>query len=339
LQSAHQSIWYGVAAGFNTTSDFISTRTGLQGFNRYSYCTNNPLKYTDPSGYRRKPDGWDLDQSVALNGGISPGGRMGPGSGKHWSDGFHGSYSYNWRSGLYLDNKGGVASYETVFNNYIQPNSSLPSEGKYAIGSISLGNRGIWLQYTIRYGYDDLIGVNSQANELFGSETINSLIGFSGSFYKDFWDDAQGGGGNLLKDLTDITGWASTIRTAGEMDWNSMTKAQQQKVAYNMQKSLKSNGTRMYTRDIKANINGNFKSLNYKLGAASGLLIVADVYMKGEIRPSHVVNGIMTGVGLSGWGSPVAAVYFLTDLGMGLFYDGGLSGYIDDTWGSPLYDF
>lgn len=57
LQSAHQSIWFGVAAGFNTTSDFISTCTGLQGFNRYSYCTNNPLKYTDPSGYRRKPDG------------------------------------------------------------------------------------------------------------------------------------------------------------------------------------------------------------------------------------------------------------------------------------------
>ncbi len=122
-------------------------------------------------------------------------------------------------------------------------------------------------------------------------------------------------GDNLLKNLTDITGWASTIRTTSEMDWNSMTKAQQQKVAYNMQKSLKSNGTRMYTRDIKANINGNFKSLNYKLGIASGLLIVADVYRTGELRPSHVVNGIMTGVGLTVWGSPAAAV------------------------GGPLYDF
>jgi len=123
------------------------------------------------------------------------------------------------------------------------------------------------------------------------------------------------------------------------MDWNSMTKAQQQKVAYNMQKSLKSNGTNMHTKQIKANVNGNFKSLNYKLGAVSGALIVADVYMKGEIRPSHVVNGIMIGVGLTVWGSPVAAGYFLIDLGMGAFYDGGLSGYIDDTWGSPLYDF
>ena len=55
--------------------------------------------------------------------------------------------------------------------------------------------------------------------------------------------------------------------------------------------------------------------------------------------PSHAINTLMTGVGLTGWGGSVAAVYFLTDLGMGLFYDGGLSGYIDDTWGSPLYDF
>lgn len=57
LQPAHQSNWNGVAAGLSTTSGFISTHTGLQSFNRYSYCTNNPLKYTDPSGYRRKPDG------------------------------------------------------------------------------------------------------------------------------------------------------------------------------------------------------------------------------------------------------------------------------------------
>ena len=165
---------------------------------------NNPLKYTDPSSYRRKPDGWDQPR-VALNGGISPGGRMGPGSGKHWSDGFHGSYSYNWRSGLYLDNRGGVVSYETAFNNYIQPNSSLPSEGKYAIGSISLGSRGIWLQYTIQNGYDDLKGVNSQANELFGSETINRLIGFSRSLYQDFWDDAtEQGGSNWVNTTNNI---------------------------------------------------------------------------------------------------------------------------------------
>lgn len=175
--------------------------------------------------------------------------------------------------------------------------------------------------------------INKDKNYLlFGIKNI-------GSTGNNLENGPSGQGGNLLKDLTDITGWASTIRTAGEMDWNSMTKAQQQKVAYNMQKSLKSNGTRMYTRDIKANINGNFKSLNYKLGAASVVLIGADIWAKGEIRPSHAVNAIMTGVGLTVWGSPVAAGYFLIDFGMGAFYDGGLSGFIDDKWGSPLYDF
>jgi len=68
-------------------------------------------------------------------------------------------------------------------------------------------------------------------------------------------------------------------------------------------------------------------------------MIGADIWAKGEIRPSHAVNAVMTGIGLTVWGSPVAAGYFLIDLGMGAFYDGGLSGYIDDSWGSSLYDF
>ena len=37
----------------------VQSPTYTQNYNRYSYCLNNPLKYTDPSGYTYKPDDWN----------------------------------------------------------------------------------------------------------------------------------------------------------------------------------------------------------------------------------------------------------------------------------------
>src|SRR5205814_655334 len=36
---------------FVSSDSIIETPDGLQGYNRYSYALNNPLKYTDPSGH------------------------------------------------------------------------------------------------------------------------------------------------------------------------------------------------------------------------------------------------------------------------------------------------
>ena len=64
-----------------------------QNYNRYSYCLNNPLKYTDPSGYSYKPDDWDKANSVSnpwFNAGRT--GNIGPGSSNHWSDSYRTEY-------------------------------------------------------------------------------------------------------------------------------------------------------------------------------------------------------------------------------------------------------
>ena len=38
----------------------VNNHTGnSQNYNRFSYALNNPLKYTDPSGYSYKPDDWN----------------------------------------------------------------------------------------------------------------------------------------------------------------------------------------------------------------------------------------------------------------------------------------
>ena len=39
-----------VLGRFLTPDNFVQMPTSAQSFNRYSYCLNNPLKYTDPSG-------------------------------------------------------------------------------------------------------------------------------------------------------------------------------------------------------------------------------------------------------------------------------------------------
>jgi hypothetical protein len=79
---------------------FIAEPHNAQNYNRYSYALNNPLRYTDPSGYYHDPieeadNKLFLDSSGGGSGGGSwnywgfngTGGR-GPGSGNHWSDQF-----------------------------------------------------------------------------------------------------------------------------------------------------------------------------------------------------------------------------------------------------------
>jgi hypothetical protein len=91
-----------------------------QSFNGYSYCLNNPLKYSDPSGLKYRPysfendfqsnyvESWQQYQEL-----MNQGGNGAP------------SYSYNAKTNTYTNDKtGGRVPYNEVFYNYIVPNSS-----------------------------------------------------------------------------------------------------------------------------------------------------------------------------------------------------------------------
>jgi len=72
---------------FLSPDPFVQSPGYSQSYNRYSYCLNNPLKYTDPSGYTYKPNDWDMQpSSTAPYFGPGYRGNIGPGSGNHWSD-------------------------------------------------------------------------------------------------------------------------------------------------------------------------------------------------------------------------------------------------------------
>jgi len=79
---------------FLSPDPFVQHPGFSQSYNRYTYCLNNPLKYTDPSGYNNHPvwiDNiicWEAYGLVGRFGGGSGGGSSSimPGSGNHWSD-------------------------------------------------------------------------------------------------------------------------------------------------------------------------------------------------------------------------------------------------------------
>lgn len=52
-----------VLGRFFSPDNYVQMPDNSQNFNRYSYCLNNPLKYTDPSG-----DFWNLIIGAAIGG-------------------------------------------------------------------------------------------------------------------------------------------------------------------------------------------------------------------------------------------------------------------------------
>ncbi len=120
-----------------------------QSYNRYSYCLNNPLKYTDPSGYSYKPDDWDKANSVSnpwFNAGRT--GSIGPGSGNHWSDTKRNEYfNYMLSSTSAFNNIYGSGASE-IAKNIASHSTSLSDwrQGTISIASVR-EKGGFWIQY------------------------------------------------------------------------------------------------------------------------------------------------------------------------------------------------
>jgi hypothetical protein len=88
-----------------------------QSYNPYSYCLNNPLKYTDPTGYDEAPyyrPGVAFGYTDACASGY-----MGPGSGNHWSDQYSRSEFGNFMlmSGSTFINTFGSDEYNKLVNS------------------------------------------------------------------------------------------------------------------------------------------------------------------------------------------------------------------------------
>ena len=131
---------------------FVQSPTNTQSYNRYSYCLNNPLRYTDPSGYNKHPDDWGMEP-VFYATEFGPGytGSLGSRGG-----GGGGNYSYNSYTGQYVLD-GNYVPYGAVYFNYVLPKSSIHISGPNAGEIVSKVMDGFSIYTYDLYGRQNLV--------------------------------------------------------------------------------------------------------------------------------------------------------------------------------------
>lgn len=178
---------------FLSPDPFVQSPGNSQSYNRYSYCLNNPLMYTDPSGYFEEPYyNWEFqDLSAGGSGGgysTIAGYRMGVGM-----DGYRGTSrdTYAYQGDKYYDRvTGKVVTYETVKKNYIESHSVVSYHYVEHEKGIDAGglyvSKGTYRE--IVKGSSEIITLNSEipsGQEGKNAEFVSSLVGLGSTLIEE----------------------------------------------------------------------------------------------------------------------------------------------------------
>lgn len=93
---------------FLSPDNVVQDPSNAQNYNRYSYCLNNPLRYTDPTGWQSVAPfyppytGWPINPRKKN---VSP-------------------YSYEWITETYINSSGEVVPFDEVYRYYVLPNAA-----------------------------------------------------------------------------------------------------------------------------------------------------------------------------------------------------------------------
>jgi len=122
---------------FLSADNYVQDPTSSQSYNRYSYGLNNPLKYSDPSGWLfHKAEEYDpiaaADAQFASewSGFILGGSRGGGGVLPGWANGV---YHYDSITGEYTNDVGDIVPFNEINNKYVVPRLDQATKTSYAI--------------------------------------------------------------------------------------------------------------------------------------------------------------------------------------------------------------
>ncbi|MBW8331039.1 MAG: RHS repeat-associated core domain-containing protein [Prolixibacteraceae bacterium] len=302
---------------FLSVDPYIQDPGFTQEYNRYSYCLNNPLRYIDPSGYKKAPvkeDAFIMDYANYWNrrtlyGGGS-GGSSGGGSGGSGS--WFSAYTEASRKGYQGEAAGFMNDY---YNQVYSPDYSETMNFHYFTnhnkedqilepGCNILGVTA----YSIRH--DFTININS-GGRLDGMDYANYLTSFTGTI---------AGGAQFAVGVA-----------KNQSLWNASHKAF---------KALKFIGVNVQTRAIKHGAKIALAKASRNIAIFGAGLSVIDIAMDGQINASHLLNLGMVGVSaipVVGW--IAGGTFFAADM-ITLGVSGQSIGqHLDSYVGGPLYDY
>ncbi len=133
---------------FLSPDPFVQSPNNAQNYNRYTYCLNNPLIFTDPSGYNVKPIlQTNMELASMLVNRYSGSSCSYGGAGFGWNGSGLGGVFYDWYSGNYRSvDDGGSVSWGYVYNSVVVPNRSEYYSGEIGINQFKQKYLG---EYTI----------------------------------------------------------------------------------------------------------------------------------------------------------------------------------------------
>ena len=157
---------------FLAPDPFVQAPDFTQNFNRYSYCLNNPLKYSDESG-----ELFGIDDLIAG----AVGGLI------NWATN---GFKFTWEGLSYF----GVGFAGGVVSLYISPvlSSGLIAAANSAIGQ-GFGDNGQWNGGNINWGYVGLSGIVGGATSYLGGVLSSQVSGFLSNITGDIAGKAWAG--------------------------------------------------------------------------------------------------------------------------------------------------
>jgi RHS repeat-associated protein len=172
--------------------NYVQSPDNTQSFNRYSYCWNNPLKYTDPSG---EIITWNIGKgglSVGLN--FTPVGvPLGFGINVGWANG--GSVGIYGEVGYRVGGTGfgkGAAVSQSLDYNFKQADLSTTSSAS-AYTSFGAFNAGVSYSKTYSFGSKQWSNGNWAVSGGLGIGTARSGLGINVSYGSGGWSYGMGG--------------------------------------------------------------------------------------------------------------------------------------------------
>jgi hypothetical protein len=187
-------------ARFLSPDPFVQNANSTQGFNRYSYVSNNPLKFTDPSGYQHGNHPMTAANYITVNNAayeLVGGGAIGPMHGNYWSNAYgfggYGGYGSSGGNGGHYsnDNSGFIPIYTNNSSGgaYYNQNNGLYYTADGMIISAQQAQNG-YANYSLEVSWLFFSGTNANPYQTFIGAQFNN--GKTTWFYQQATSDHNG---------------------------------------------------------------------------------------------------------------------------------------------------